>query len=198
MSREMDHFALQPHASHHINFCKTSPHLCSFPFYRALQIEEKGENEKEAGSQPLLCAPLGGIWHSCLLSQTLLDRGTKDGERKAGKFSELANVLFNFFALLPCFSLFLLLVFAGSHDSFLFSRAEVLDGRGGRDGAARHLVLLSPFTRSCFCRLDTRIACNVNLFRFLNSNDHLKNSSFGVHSLCGATCLIGILSSSAV
>lgn len=138
------------------------------------KLKERGENEKEAGSQPLLCAPLGGIWHSCLLSQTLLDRSPKYGGRKAGKFSELANVLSNFFGLLPCFSLFRLLALAGSHDSFLFSRAEDLDGRGGRDGAARHLVFLSRFARSCFCRLDTRIAYTVNFFRLLYSNDYLK------------------------
>lgn len=140
-----------------------------------------------------MCAPFGGgIWHSCLLSQTLLDRSPKDGGHKAGKSLELANVLFNFFGLSPCFVPFLLLLLAGSHDSFSSREQRFLDGRGGRDGAARHLAFLSRFTRSCFCRLDTKIAYTVNFVRFLYSNDHLKNSSCVHSSLCCAMLLSSI------
>lgn len=85
--------------------------------------------------------------------------------------------------------LFLLLLLAGSHDSFSSRGRRFLDGRGGRDGAARHWVFLSRFTRSCFCHLDTRIAYTVNFVRFLYSNDHLKNSSC-VHSFL---CCVAVL-----
>lgn len=62
--------------------------------------------------------------------------------RKAGKliFRELAMFFYGSFFLLYLVSPTLLLLPAGSHDSFFFRERRFLDGRGGRDGAARHMV----------------------------------------------------------
>lgn len=118
--------------------------------------------KRKQGSQPLLCAPLGGIWHSCLLSQTLLDRSPKDGGARQENFQSFQCSLYFFELLLVSPPLPLFLV--GSHDSFFFSRAEVF--RWPRWERRRGTwCFLSRFTRSCLCHLDTRIAYCCKLFR---------------------------------
>lgn len=143
MSREMDDFALPLLPLTNINFA--NPPFMLFSLYRALQMKEKEKMKRKQGANTV--AHPWGIWHA-VFSLKPSGPQPKHGGRKAGKFLELAMFFFFFFRLYlvsPCLPLLL----AGSHDSF-FRERGFLDGRGGRDGAARHLVFLSRFTRSCF------------------------------------------------